>query len=576
MAGPFDIYDCEKTGCIQVGANPKPAKQFAGFSGHTNRLCPKESAPKLKEMGIKVERECPVCKEDVTWLPLVSACPTCGYKPLPVYEEKEYNEETTANQIITEYFEDIKKGPELQNQPPSVNDPCMKTSKASEGFDSIIQDYRTLKQSIQKCKASGQGGGISKPASSRPTKDPNLLTVFTELKNMYQSGESNETKRNKIKEICDEACRLAKATRRRAASKKPASHPCGVVYKKRKRAPRMKDFKSRLYVPMEPMAHRSSAHATCGNVLHKVPAHMGWLWTQCPLAARPGWRPGAIRRSIRELMSYFLRDYPVDTIPISKYMSYHKQKPPISHEGEERPEELVQVPTLHIEKRNNEYVITLRPLKDAEGLKRAANPYVKMKPIQFRIVKNPLLKEVREMKRCLKNMGYSKCQCHRPVMECYCRSFIDKKLLVDDVRRQCALRKMPCCERELVLSDTTDSEAEFDFGVTPPAGLMKPERLKITHMTHTETQYNENDWAMPTMFPHPPNAYVQYGGCVTGERKNRFNWIFGKGNVHEVPKPPKMKNKGKEKPVRKFHGAPLPPEVKRPFPDPKPVPKRTK
>lgn len=572
MAGPFDIYACEQTGCIKVGADPKPGKQFANFSGHTNRLCPRCSAPKLKELGIKVERECPVCKEDVTWLPLISACPQCGYKPLPVYEEKEYNEETTANQIITEFFEEIRKAPDTSNKPISEDDPCLKPSKASQGFDSIIQNYRTLKQSIQKCKASNPSTAKPQP---RPSKDPNLLNVFTELRNMYHSGESSEDKKNKIKEICEEACRLAKAGKRRRGNK-PASHPCGVVYKKRKRAPRIKDFKSRLYVPMKPMAQRSSmAHAQCGNALHKVPAHMGWLWTQCPLAARPGWRPGAIRRSIRELMSYFLRDFPVDTIPISKYMSYHRQKPHLTHDGEERPEELVQVPTLHIEKRNNEYVITMRPLKDAETLKRAANPYVKMKPVQFRIVKNPLLKEVREMKRCLKNMGYSKCQCHRPVMECYCRSFIDKKLLIDDVRRQCVMRKMPYCERELVLSDTTDSEAEFDFGVTPPAGLMKPDRLKKTvNMTHTETQYNENDWAMPTMFPHPPNAYVQYGGCVTGERKNRFNWIFGKGNVHETPRPPKMRNKGKEKPVRAFHGAPLPPVVKRPFPDPKPVPKR--
>lgn len=569
VAGPYDIYECEPTGCIKVGAEPKPAKQFTPYTGSVNRLCPKPSAPKLKQLGIKVERECPVCKEDVTWLPQIAACPQCGYKQVPVFEETEYNEDTTAKKIITDFYEEIKQIPELPGMPPLHSHLCALPSGAT------MQQYMTLKQSIKKCDEEAA------PCKSKPRKrggkDPNLLTVFTELRNMYTKSEGNAKKPKTAKEICDEACRLAKGTKRRGSCK-PATHPCGVVHRKRKRplAP-AKTFKSRLYAPMEPMSQRCTGHTHCGNQVEKVPAHMGWMWTQCYLAARPGWRPGAIRRSIRELMSYFLKDFPVDSIPNSKYMSYLRQKPPPSHEGEESLADMVQVPTLHIEKKNNEYVITLRPLKDADTLKRAANPYVNMKPIQFRIIKNPLLKEIRDMKRCLKNMGYSKCQCHQPVMQCHCRSYIDKKRLVDDVKRQCLLRKLPHCERDLVLSDTTDSEAEFDFGVTPPAGLMKPERLKkTTHTTHAETQYSEKDWAMPTMFPHPPNAYVQYGGCVTGERKGPFNWIYGKGVVHEKPKPPKAKNKEKEKPVRKFHGAPLPPVEKRPFPDPKPKPKRQK
>lgn len=573
VAGPFDIYECPQTGCITVGAEPKPGKQFTPYGGKMNRLCPKPSAPKLKQLGIKVERECPVCKEDVTWLPQIAACPQCGYKQVPVFEEKEYNEEVTAKKIITDFYEELKKSPELPNNPLCTKDPCSKTSKASQGMEGVLRDYKALKQSIEKCKTAP-----SCPLKPRKQggKDPNLLTVFTELKDMY-TDKSRERKQREVKTICAEACRLA-MNRKPRGSCKPATHPCGVVHRKRKRPPPpVKAFKSRLYAPMEPMAHRGTGHNLCSKQVEKVPAHMGWMWTQCALAARPGWRPGAIRRSIRELMSYFLKDFPVDSIPNSKYMSYLRQKPPPSHEGEETAAEMVQVPTLHIEKKNNEYVITLRPLKDAETLKRAANPYVNMKPVQFRIIKNPLLKEIRDMKRCLKNMGHSKCQCHRPVMQCHCRSYIDKKRLIDDVRRQCVIRKLPHCEQGLVLSDTTDSEEEFDFGVTPPAGLMKPERLKkTTHTTHAETQYNERDWAMPTMFPHPPNAYVQYGGCVTGERKGPFNWIYGKGTVHEKPKPPKTKNKEKEKPVRAFHGAPLPPEVKRPFPDPRPKPKRQK
>ncbi|KAM8703911.1 hypothetical protein ACLKA7_008523 [Drosophila subpalustris] len=568
MAGPYSIYGMpdNNSGLLDIKASAGPGGQFSAAShlgsGNTNRMCPPTDPPKLKQMGIKRERECPVCHEDVSWLPQIAACPHCGYKPLPEFEEQDYNEKATAKDILQEFFESLGIDP---NQEGSAS-PCPQTcdqhtdGKPSEGFESIVQDYKALMQSIKKCKSAPICPGATK--SSQKSKPPDLVNVFTELRNLFRASDNDENKKAKIKDICDEACRLAKATRQRGGANKSAlkrgsSH--GVAKMRKPRSKRIKNYvKSRLYEPVDIQEHRRHGHAHCREDGHKVPPHMGWLWTRHPLAQRPGWRPGAIRRSIRELMSYFLKDFPVDSIPISKYMSYQKQKqrPAIDHE--EKPEDLVQVPTLHIEKKNDEYLITLRPLKDAETLKRSANPYANMKPVQFRIVKNPVLKQVREMKRCLKNMGFSKCKCHKPVMECYCRSFIDKKQLVEEVQRQCAKRNMDNCENELVLSDTTDSEAEFDFGVTPPAGLMHPERLKAVHITHTETQYNENDWAMPTMFPHPPNAQVQYGGCVVGERKGKFNWIFGKGFVHQKPKPPKMRNPPKKKPKRPFPGAPLP------------------
>ncbi|KAH8417897.1 hypothetical protein KR222_007852, partial [Zaprionus bogoriensis] len=551
MAGPFSIYGREDTGCIKIGSSPLPAAQFTHYSGQTNRLCPQVSVPKLKQMGIKIERECPVCHEDVSWLPKISACPHCGYKPLPVYEEKEYDEKLTADDILKDFFEQLDKPLTMDDKDPCDMPQQVRGSDGHEGFDTIIKDYKTLKQSIKKCMSAPPGTAARAPPKA--AKEPSPLTVFTELREMFHAGETDESRRGKIGKICHDACRLAQKAKRRLATKS-SKHPCALARKSIKRSLIRKPFKSRIYAPMDPVEHPHQSHEKCLADAHIVPAHMGWLWTHCPLAKHPGWRPGAIRRSIRELMSYFLKDFPVDSIPISKYMSYHRQKQLPHVEGEERPEDLVQVPTLHIEKKNDEYLITLRPLKDAETLKRAANPYVKMKPLRLRIVKNPVLKEMRDMKRCLKNMGFSKCQCHRPVMECYCRSFIDKKRLVDEVQRQCEKRNLEGCEEDLILSDTTDSEAEFDFGVTPPAGLMRPERLKTTHTTHTETQYDENDWAMPTMYPHPPNAQVQYGGCVTGERKGKFNWIYGKGFVHSEPPKPKLKNPEKAKPKRKFPG----------------------
>ncbi|KAH8388606.1 hypothetical protein KR093_011142, partial [Drosophila rubida] len=562
MAGPYAVYGKSdyNTGCVDIKAMPGPGGQFTKAShlgsGNTNRLCPQISAPKLKQMGIKVARECPVCHEDVSWLPQISACPQCGYKPLPEFEEKEYDEKATAHDILTEFFDSLGMDNSSVSPKGVSETTCMQgsaeqlDSKGSDGFQTIVQDYEALRKSIKKCKSSATCGS----KSSQKAKTPNLIQVFTELRDMFQSGESNDKKQARIKEICEQACKLAKTTRH-GRSKTKVAEQCAVLKMRKRHSKRQRvHVKSRLYAPVDSHEHRRQGHEHCHQDEHKVPAHMGWLWTQSPLAQRPGWRPGAIRRSIRELMSYFLKDFPVDSIPLSKYMSYHRNKPRVEEEPGETIEDLVQVPTLHIEKKNDEYLITLRPLKDAETLKLSANPYANMKPVQFRIVKSPLLKQMRELKRCLKQMGFSKCKCHRPVVECYCRSFIDKKQLVEEVQRQCQQRRMAGCEADLVLSDTSDSEAEFDFGVTPPAGLMHPERLKRTHVTHTETQYNENDWAMPTMYPHPPNAQVQYGGCVVGERKKRFDWIFGKGFVHRKPKPPKMRNPPKKKPKRPFPG----------------------
>ncbi|XP_043071016.1 uncharacterized protein LOC122322513 [Drosophila grimshawi] len=567
VAGPYSIYSCDHQddGCIRIDAIPNPGGQFAFPArshlgeGNTNRMCPQISAPELKQMGMKRGRDCPMCKEDVSWLPQIAACPHCGYKPLPIFEEKVYNEDATANDILVDFFENL--GPDFdsvsgcpnagENQQPS-------DMKTEEAFEAIVQDYTALKHSIKKCHSAQPCASAAKPPPKKSATD--LFTIFTELKKICGGADADADKKNKIKEICQEACKLAKVSKKRIGSKSPSKiSDCCAELKRRHKQKKAhgSPWNSRLYGPVETLNHPRKGHAHCYEYESKVPAHMGWLWTHNPLAQHPGWRPGAIRRSIRVLMGYFLKDFPVDSMPISKYKSYHNQKPAKPDNHSEKPEDLVQVPTLHIEKKNDEYIITLRPLKDAASLKRAANPYAKMKPVQFRIVKNPQLKQVREMKRCLKKMGFSKCTCHRPVMRCYCRSFVDKKLLVDEVQRQCREREMVNCENELVLSDTTDSEAEFDFGVTPPAGLMKPERLKTTDVTHQESQYNENDWAMPTMYPHPPNANVQYGGCVMGERKGRFPWIFGKGYVHRKPKPPIMRNPPKKKPKRAFPGAPL-------------------
>ncbi|XP_020811592.1 uncharacterized protein LOC110186668 [Drosophila serrata] len=577
MAGPFPVYSCPTVddGCVNVTIEP-PAGPSAQFSpeqqhvlgdGSTNRLVQIQSTPKLRQMHFAGTRCCILCGEDVSWLPNVAACPYCGYKAVPEFKEREYDENATAKQILQNHLNNPVE--ELSFDLGSVEGCSGDGGKAkdpgstSEAFEDVVRDFLALKRSIresskpQVCPSVSQkpNKGDKHHGESRPQ---DLVKVFAELKELFKVKDVDEGQ--KIQDICSEACKLAKGKKGKSrlsvagnktskTSAAPSSAKDSSEGNKKKKGKRRKTNKRHIkskYYSMYSPQNRIRVRQDRPPSEVKVPSHMGWLWTAHPLATIPGWRPGAIRRSIRELMSYFLKDYPVDTIPMSKYMSYYSHKKTKSPPAE-RSEDLVQVPTLNIEKKNDVYTITLRPLKEANALARSANPYVDMKPVQFRIVKDPLLKKQRELKRCLKGMGFSKCTCHRPVMQCYCRSFVDKNLLVQHLQEECQRRHMEPCEDDLVMSDTSDSESEFEFGVTPPAGLMHPERLKSSHIKHTETQYDEKDWASPSLFPHPPHPEVQYASCVMGERKDTFNWVYGKGVIHEVPKPPKMRNIKKKK-----------------------------
>ncbi|KAH8278796.1 hypothetical protein KR018_009749 [Drosophila ironensis] len=592
MAGPFPVYACPQDdgSCLNIGPPAGPSVQFSVDAksplgeGSVNRMCQKLSSPKLRQTHISTTHGCMLCGEDISWVPKVSACPYCGYKALPDFKEKPYDEDATAEKILFDHLENPVE--EFSYDLGSCDGGGQCDDKTSEAFESVVREYNMLKQTIRqssmtktcKCPTPAPVQTNNPLLSSAEVLGPNaqeLTKVFTELRNLFKTKTEEEAKNDQLKDICTEACNVARSKMKKSKTRQVGGadsgnlendpkDPCYVPKpkKKRQRKP-MRPFKSRLYSMYQPRERPKKPGDPVQD--SKIPGHMGWLWTAHPLAAKPGWRPGAIRRSTRELMRYFLVDYPVDSIPVSKYMSYyHGKKPPRSPPAE-RAEDLVQVPTLHIEKKNDIYTITLRPLKDANTLAKSANPYVKMKPLQFRIVKNPLMKELRDLKRCLKGMGFSKCTCHKPVMTCYCRSFVDKKRLVYQLRKECERRHIESCEDEMVLSETSDSEEEFEFGVTPPAGLMHPERLKSKHVTNTNTQYDEADWANPSYAPNPPNPYVQYCSCVMGDRKEPFKWIYGKGIINPEPKKPIMRNlpKKKKKAGRRQEGGYAPPEFLR-------------
>lgn len=116
-------------------------------------------------------------------------------------------------------------------------------------------------------------------------------------------------------------------------------------------------------------------------------------------------------------------------------------------------------PTLQIKKREGTYWVTMNPLKDPCGLEDNENPYIDCNPMQFKITK---------------------------------------------ADRQCI-----CSDDE---SESSDSELDIEF--TPPAGVIRPERLrKKKNVVHIDTQYDTKDFT-----PQPPKGKGK-GGKGKGKKK---------------------------------------------------------
>lgn len=114
-------------------------------------------------------------------------------------------------------------------------------------------------------------------------------------------------------------------------------------------------------------------------------------------------------------------------------------------------------PTLQIKKKDGVYLITMNPLKDPKTLAENENPYMDCTPLQFKIVKNK-----------------------------------DKEKMVKGEEGGNDMKTCYCEEYDFPASSSSDSELDIEF--TPPAGIIRPERLKKKkNVVHTETQYNPED-----------------------------------------------------------------------------------
>ncbi|EDW39384.1 GL14070 [Drosophila persimilis] len=550
--------------------------------------------PELKQEKYKRPNICRLCQSDISWLPKVAGCPYCGYRTFDTMDscEEPYDVSATAQQLLRDCLrkepcivfseEDRKANANLPDPNPNLPEACGCMSgrictrcRIRKLCDQFFTEQENRSQNARVIQKDGsqlkKGQSLKNIPSSTSQHRSKLITIFSEMRNMYgKKKEQTVSEKNlhddpnaaAFREECEAACNSTKLAGDRRRARPSLGESLKGIEKDSKRKSKRKNRQARLlrsrskrytYFDIQKkkvcphIGHRRCISDSKYTGYRKVPCHMGWMWTKSDMARFKTWRPGAISRPIRQLMAYFLKDFPVDTICLSRYHYRNKRPDP----EDPLQEALVQHPTLHILKKRDEYIITLRPLKDPHSLALCANPYADMKPVVFRITKDPSAARLREMKMLLKEKGFPPCKCNRPVTSCYCRSHIDKKRLEYEVESMLKQRGWPEKIKTFFYSpitgDESDSEEEYEFGVTPPAGVIKPERLKKSHVKHTETQYNENDWAMPSMFPHPPNPYVQYGACVLGERKKRFDWIYGKGNVHQEPKKPIMRNKSKTK-----------------------------
>uniref|UniRef100_A0A182ISM6 DUF4776 domain-containing protein n=1 Tax=Anopheles atroparvus TaxID=41427 RepID=A0A182ISM6_ANOAO len=228
-------------------------------------------------------------------------------------------------------------------------------------------------------------------------------------------------------------------------------------------------------------------HKACMKQEQLVPAHMGWRWNTCTAGIgkrRPGWRPGAVRKPIEQLMQHFLKCYPTDNVPVTGKRVV-KFEPPSA----DRPL-AGQKPTLHITKQHGEYSITMNPLKDSETLKTTKDAYLPCKPIKFRLSKDPRLTKLFMLRDELKAKGLTLCGC-RELERCEHRSEREKRLLVDELRRTAKRFGLPLDTSVADLPSRSESELDVEF--TPPSAIIRPGERR-PDVVFAETQYCAEDF----------------------------------------------------------------------------------
>lgn len=452
---------------------------------------------------------CPVCLHNMSWLPKYASCPGCGIKQIPIVEEIKPERKMTADEILKEYLDETPPVlDEARKRVPNENQSkCRCTCK----YDKLCANCRLRKRypdimppkskevdvAMESEEDADEDPEIYCLTQTRPmTFRPFLSRVLSELVHLYDI----DLGKQKYRQNCEPTVKAATSlendqpngAKPAALKKKSPSKVLISSQKRRKTKNQIHKFSAKT---------KSQIHKYCTKINRPVARHHGWAWSSSKEARKYGWRPGAIHKSMKKAMNFFLNG--------SQGRSSYKT-------CNSHVEEIYEPPVLNLAKKNGEIFITLRPIN---------NMNVQMNPIIFKVVKSELAVALSEIKKQLKAKGFSKCCCHKTVMMCVCRDAVEKKYLQNAIEDECRRRSMESCVDHLVLTDSSDSEFEFDFDVNTPAGIAKPPTSPkpLTANFSMQTVVEPKPYEPP--FPIKYSPYMRFYSCAAGDRYT--NTAFG-------------------------------------------------
>lgn len=158
-----------------------------------------------------------------------------------------------------------------------------------------------------------------------------------------------------------------------------------------------------VYTTGDDYLNTGAIHEKCLSLRKRIPGHMGWLWNNQEilgdLKPRPGWRPGAISRQMREIINVtkalmkkksqkpratISRDRSLKLASSKSLGSVKKSQ--VKNKVEVEEEEKEPPATLNIVRKDRTYYVTMYPIKQEKmDLPKLEEP---MKPLQFKFTKN--------------------------------------------------------------------------------------------------------------------------------------------------------------------------------------------